>query len=310
MGIGRKFLLWASTHPALSRRLPRSRLVQRAVRRFMPGEELDDALREVDRLEDEGFTGVVTRLGENVTELAEADEVREHYLDALETIDDRRLPCQVSVKLTQLGLDISDELCNDNLRTLAEAASRHDNFVWIDMESSPYVDRTLEQFRVVRADHGNVGICLQAYLQRTEDDLESLLRIDAAVRLVKGAYDESPGIAFPRREEVDRNFYRLALRLLRHSGAGGATPGIATHDDRLVDRILLAREEGAVAETAPFEIQMLYGIRTRAQKRWVDAGHHVRILISYGEHWYPWYVRRLAERPANVWFILANLFRR
>jgi len=310
MGIGRKILLWASTNPTLSRRLPRYGFVKRAVRRFMPGEELDDALREASRLADEGFTAVVTHLGENVPETGEAEEVRDHYLDALDTVAERGLPCQVSVKLTQLGLDVSDDLCGHNLRALVERAATRNNFVWIDMEASPYVDRTLEQFRAVRGDHDNVGVCLQAYLRRTGEDLESLLEIDGAIRLVKGAYDEPPEIAFADKSEVDMNFYQLALRLLRHSGAGGATPGIATHDDVLVDRILMARKEGSVPTDAPFEIQMLYGIQTRNQKRWKDTGHHVRILISYGEHWYPWYVRRLAERPANVWFVLRNLFSR
>lgn len=310
MGIARKILLWASTNPTLSRRLPRYRFVQRAVRRFMPGEELDDALREASRLEEEGLTAVVTRLGENVTESDEAREVRDHYLAALDTVSERGLPCQISVKLTQLGLDISEELCADNLRALVERAAGRDNFVWIDMEASPYVDRTLARFRAVRADHENVGVCLQAYLRRTGDDLESLLEIDSAIRLVKGAYNEPPEVAFPDKSEVDMNFYQLALRLLRHSGAGGATPGIATHDDVLMDRILMARKEGSVPKDAAFEIQMLYGIQTRNQKRWASTGHHVRILISYGEHWYPWYVRRLAERPANVWFVLRNLFAR
>jgi len=181
--------------------------------------------------------------------------------------------------------------------------------VWVDMESSDYVDRTLEVFRAVREDHQNVGLCLQSYLMRTEQDLEELLPLHPAIRLVKGAYKEPPSVAFPRKTEVDQNFIRLTSQLLRARREGRAgRPVIGTHDGRMINEANRMAHELGVDKDA-YEIAMLYGIRTAEQERLVRTGHNVRVLISYGSHWFPWYVRRLAERPANVWFVVKQIVR-
>jgi proline dehydrogenase len=179
--------------------------------------------------------------------------------------------------------------------------------LWVDMESSDYVETTLELFRALKTRHDNVGLCLQSYLYRTPDDVEDLVGMNAAVRLVKGAYAEPADVAYPDKSDVDRSFYDLALTLLDHSRRGGAVPGVATHDESLVDRIEEAARGGE--PPAPYEIQMLYGIASGTQIRWARAGRRVRVLISYGEAWYPWYMRRLAERPANVGFVMRSMFR-
>ena len=305
----RKFLLWASTNPFLARRLPRMRFVQRAVRRFMPGEELEDALAEVPALEEKGMGAVLTLLGENVSLEKEAEAVANHYLEAVEEVARRGLDAEISVKLTQLGLDLGGGLALAHCRELAEATARAERFLWIDIESSPYVDRTLDLYEELRREHANVGLCLQAYLYRTDDDLQRLLELDPAVRLVKGAYAEPPDVAFPRKADVDAAYLDLARTLLRARAEGGeARIAVATHDTGLIRRVALAAEEMGLGRDA-FEVQMLYGIRPEAQARLAGEGFPVRILISYGPAWFPWYMRRLAERPANVWFVLKSLVR-
>lgn len=305
----RKLLLWASTNPFLSRSLPRFRFVRRAVRRFVPGEELEDALGVVPRLEDQDIGAVLTLLGENVTREDEAEAVADHYLEVLRESARRELDAEVSVKLTQLGLDLGGGLAMDHCRTLAQAAAEADRFLWIDVESSPYVDRTLDLYEALRQEHESTGVCIQAYLYRTPDDLERLLPLNPAIRLVKGAYAESPEVAFPRKADVDAAYMDLARRLLRARADGGKIRiAIATHDTDLVGRVDRAAAELGLGRE-DFEVQMLYGIRTAAQERLAREGFRLRVLISYGPAWFPWYMRRLAERPANLWFVLKSLFR-
>ncbi len=302
----RNALLWASTNPFLSRRLPRMAFFRRATRRFMPGEELDDALREAERLAGQGMATTVTLLGENLGSDAEADEVVEHYLRAMEAARARGLDTEISVKLTQLGMDFSHEAAQARLERLCRACDGQ-ALVWVDMESSAYVDATLDVFGAVREDHENVGLCLQAYLRRTADDLARLLPLRPALRLVKGAYREPADVAFPRKADVDRNYLELARTLLeaRREGRVGR-PVIGTHDPRMIDRATaFATELGLDPEA--YEIAMLYGIQTAQQARLVAAGYRVRVLVSYGSAWFPWYMRRLAERPANVWFVLRQV---
>jgi proline dehydrogenase len=237
--------------------------------------------------------------------------VARHYHDVLDSIAGRDLDVRVSVKLTQLGMDLDDAMAAHHLRQLAARAADFGNEVWVDMEYSPYVDRTLAIFKEVAAEHRNVGICLQAYLHRTPDDLDALLRTTAAVRLVKGAYDEPANVAIRRKSEVDRAFARLSQRLLR--GARDHTdaprPVLASHDTNLLARI--ATEHEAAGRTRDeYEIQMLYGIRPREQRMLAADGHRVRVLISYGAAWFPWFMRRLAERPSNVIFVARNLLAR
>ncbi len=307
MSLARSVLLWASTNEVLSQRLPRMGFVKRAVRRFMPGERLEDALDAAVALSEQGIPAIVTRLGENLTAIPEATEVRDHYLGVYDEIAARGLDCWVSVKPTQLGLDLDPDYTGECLETLATRATETGSQLWVDMEASEYVDATLELFRPLRARHENVGLCLQSYLYRTPDDLEDLLEMDAAIRLVKGAYAEPADLAYPDKADVDRTFYELAERLLEHSRGGGAVPGMGTHDEPLLDRIHAASKNGSAE--APYEIEMLYGIGSAAQRRWAAEGRRVRVLISYGDAWYPWYMRRLAERPANVGFVLRNMFR-
>ena len=302
----RNALLWASTNRFLAERLPRSRAVQRATRRFLPGERLEDALGEAARLQEGGAGTTVTLLGENVTTSVEADGVVTHYLHLLEAVRAAGLNTELSVKLTQLGLEQDVEATRQRLEHVVRACDPG-SLVWVDMESSAYVDRTLEVFRGVREDHQNVGMCLQSYLRRTQEDLDKLLPLQPAIRLVKGAYKEPPEVAFPRKADVDQSFLRLSSTLLRARKEGRVgRPVIATHDQRMVAEANRMAHELGVGKDA-YEIAMLYGIQTAEQERLVRNGYQLRILVSYGTHWFPWYMRRLAERPANVWFVVKQL---
>ncbi len=303
----RKTLLWASTNPFLAERLPKYRFVRRATRRFIPGETLGDAVDAAQRLWSSGLSTTFTVLGENVATPADADTVVAQYLEMLEAIRSADLDTEVSVKLTQLGLDLGLDEARTRLSRVVRACGPG-GVVWVDMESSAYVDRTLEVFRAVREDHQNVGLCLQAYLKRTEADLESLLPLHPAIRLVKGAYLEPPELAFPKKEDVDQNYIRLTSTLLRARKNGQVgRPVFGTHDARMINEAnRMAFELGLAKDT--YELAMLYGIRTPEQERLVRTGHSVRVLVSYGSAWFPWYVRRLAERPANVWFVVKQMF--
>ncbi len=301
----RSVLLWGSENEFLARRLPRYRFVKRAVRRFMPGEDLEDALRESSASSMTNKGTLLTLLGENVNEESESTEVVQSYLHALSAVGDRSLDVEISVKLTQLGLDLDEGVAESNLRALVESSGKLDRLVWVDMEGSAYVDRTLDLYRAVRADHANVGICLQSYLRRTPNDLETLLPLGAAVRLVKGAYAEPPDIAFPKKRDVDEAFFELACRLI--DAQPSVRGAFGTHDGALVRRIQAVGEERAV-DRGRLEFQMLYGIGVRDQDRLAADGYRVRVLISYGPAWFPWYMRRLAERPANLTFVLRKMF--
>ena len=302
----RSALLWASTNPFLAQRLPRYGFVKKATRRFMPGETLADALDAAQRLRDAGMPTTFTLLGENVTTAAEADAVEAHYLETLEAVRARGLDAEVSLKPTQLGLDLGADEAGRRLQRIVRACDAG-SLVWVDMESSPYVDVTLELFRGIREDHPNVGLCVQSYLHRTERDLEALLPLLPAIRLVKGAYKEPPDVAFPRKADVDRNFVRLADILLRARKEGRAgRPVMGTHDPRMIAEAGRLAHELDLTKDA-WEVSMLYGIQVPEQERLARAGHPMRVLVAYGAHWFPWYMRRLAERPANVWFVMKQL---
>ena len=311
MSLARRLLLAAAQSHFLRERAPRYRFVRRTVARFMPGEALDDALRAARQLAHHGLASVFTHLGENLATASEAEQVTQHYLRVLEAIAVERLPTEISVKLTQLGLDLDAELCYRNLaRLLGQVAP--DATLWIDMEASSYVDATLTLFRralaaAPRMARPRVGICLQAYLHRTAADLETLLALGPAVRLVKGAYREPATVALPRKRDVDENFFRLTGRLLSpEARQSGVYAAIATHDRALIARIeALARERGVPPDA--FEFQMLYGIQRAEQRRLASSGWRSAVLIAYGSFWYPWFMRRLAERPANLGFVVRNL---
>jgi len=309
MSVARNILLAMSTNAWLRERAMRTSFVRRSVSKFMPGERLEDAMAAAAaQQQQQGISTILTKLGENLTRVEEADEVTRHYLDVLDNVSAAGLRAQISVKPTQLGLDLDKELCFNNLQRLVDRAGERDNVVWIDMESSPYVDPTLDLFRRTRARSPRVGIALQAYLYRTAQDVESLVPLGAAIRIVKGAYLEPPSVAFPKKADVDENFYKLSCRLLAEDArrAGGLLH-MATHDAVLVDRLSAYVDQQKVPASA-YEYAMLYGIQRPLQQRLVQAGRPLRVLIAYGEYWFPWYMRRLAERPANLWFVVKNIF--
>jgi proline dehydrogenase len=308
MAIARNILLAMSTNAWLRERATRTAFIRRSVSTFMPGERLEDAMAAAADEQRRGIGTILTKLGENLTRVEEAEEVTRHYLDVLDQVKAAGLRAQISVKPTQLGLDLDKEICFNNLQRLVDRAAERENFVWIDMESSPYVDPTLDLFRRLRARSSRVGVALQAYLYRTAQDVESLFPLGAAIRMVKGAYLEPPSIAYPKKADVDENFYKLSCRLLAEDArrAGGLLH-IATHDPRLADRLAAFIDQHDVPPSA-YEYAMLYGIQRGLQQRLVQAGRPLRVLIAYGEYWFPWYMRRLAERPANVWFVVKNIF--
>ncbi len=302
----RSVLLWMARNPWLRGRLPRLGFVRRAVRRFMPGEDAESAFIAAAGLAASGQGILFTRLGENLAELAEADEVAAHYRSLLDREALLPHPPELSVKPTQLGLDIDAEACFRHLDALAARAGEAGTWLWLDMEGSTYVDATLDLYERLRAAHPNVGICLQAYLKRTPADLRRLLPLRPAVRLVKGAYDEPAEIAFRRRPEVDAAYQALALVLAEAARDGRARCALGTHDSGLVERIAAFADSTGVARGS-LEVHMLYGIRARELARLNAAGFPASTLIAYGAFWYPWYMRRLAERPANVLFALRQL---
>jgi proline dehydrogenase len=317
MGAARSALLWASQNAFLRRRAPRLPFVRRAVLKFMPGETVDAALDAARRFADRGLPTTLTYLGENVTSAAEADGVTRHYLEVLDRVVDAGLDTEISVKLTHLGFDLGQDLAQANFERLARAATERSNWAWIDMESSPYVDGTLAVYRGALGLTSNVGLCLQAYLHRTHDDLTSLLPAPMgnpmpapSIRLVKGAYRESREIAMRERSAVAENFLHLSRRMLEERSEGRVgRVAIATHDTELIERIdSFARGRGMAGDV--YEIQMLYGIRQADQFGFAEAGRPTRSLIAYGPAWYPWYMRRLAEKPSNAWFVARNLFSR
>ena len=306
MGFARTVLLKASRSQWLARQLRERRFFQKAARRFMPGETVDDALEAAGQFGKAGLGSVLTELGEQVTNRAEAAAVRDHYLGVLEKIQRRKLPAHISVKLTHLGIEASREGCVQDVLKLAARAEQARSFLWIDMEESRYVDMTLEVYRRAKAEWPNVGVCLQAYLHRTAKDLEALLPIAPAIRLVKGAYNEPADVAFPRKRDVDENYRQLARRLLAEAGRQRAKPVFGTHDLGLIEWIRKSAVDQRV-DPSSYEFHMLYGIRAAEQRKLASMGAEVRVLISYGSAWFAWYMRRLAERPANVWFVLRNV---
>lgn len=309
MSLTRSALLWASQNRRLAKQVPRLPFVRRALRKFMPGETADAAIDAAQRLATGNISTTLTNLGENLTELTQADAVTDHYLEVQDRIHALGLDAEVSIKLTHLGLDLDVGRAAENLHRLTARAQQLGSWVWVDMESSSYVDATLDVYRRTRQQYSNVGVCLQAYLHRTPQDMAELLSHRPGIRLVKGAYREPGDVALQKKRDIDERFHEIAVELLRPLAAGSARVALATHDVDLLDRIA-ADAQTAGLDMDAYEIQMLYGIRTADQLRLADAGYRVRTLISYGEAWYPWYMRRLAERPSNLWFVARNVFSR
>ena len=278
---------------------------QRLSTRFVAGETLDRALAVARKLNAEGIAVTLDHLGESVSILEEAAEARDVGLRTLNAIHSNGIQGNVSLKLTQFGLDLSYEQCLANVDELVRRAAELGSFVRVDMESSDYTDRTLDLVRTLHARYGAVGVVIQSYLHRSEKDVEELCAKKIRVRLCKGAYLEPDSVAFARKSDVDRSYLELTRYLLQK----GDYPALATHDEALIRRICRFVTERQIARDS-FEFQMLYGIRRDLQRRLVAEGYRVRVYVPFGKAWYPYYMRRLAERPANVFFMLRNLFRR
>jgi proline dehydrogenase len=305
---------WARTF------ITRFRFAWRTASRFVAGESADDAIAAIRALNARGLLATVDHLGENVTNAAEAVRATDAAVFILDKIAESGVRANISIKLTQFGLDLGDEACAQNVRRVLDKARDIGSFVRIDMEGSPYTERTLALYRRMRQDFDNVGVVLQAYLYRTEKDLRDLVdqTPPARIRLCKGAYNEPADLAFPRKADVDANYAKLAHLLLDRAqavpppGRDGfipPLPALATHDAKLIaDAKAYAAERRLPREC--FEFQMLHGIRRELQEQLASEGYTVRVYVPYGTEWYPYFMRRLAERPANVWFFLSNLVRR
>lgn len=301
----RALLLTMAGSPGWKKVLTGWGVTHRVVARFVPGESLDEALAAVRDLNATGMSATLNPLGENVTSVADATEGTEAYIEILERIAAEHLDCNVSVKLTVMGLDLGEDIALANLCRVLEVAAAHGNFVRIDMEASPYVDRTLNIWHQARARFPAVGLVVQSYLRRSFDDIERLVPTGAAVRIVKGAYAESEAIAFADKQAVDTEYLRILDRLAEPDAIDrGVKVAVATHDPAMIEHGRRLIDANAMAG---WEFQMLYGIGKSLQRNLVETGYDVRVYVSYGTSWYPWFMRRLAERPANLGFFLRHL---
>lgn len=307
MGLGRTLLLWGSKNDWMRNYVPNLKFVKHAVKKFMPGEDVDDAIEATRNLLKRNIPTTFTHLGENIKDLSEAETATNHYLELTDRIHKEGLDIEVSLKLTQIGFDLSFDKTLEYFKQISKRAKECGNNVFIDIEDSSYVDKTLEFYKKVKEEYDNVGLCLQAYLYRTMDDLKDMIGINPWIRLVKGAYKEPENIAFKQKKSVDENFFELSKYLLSQVQERGIRVAFGTHDLKLQQQI--KNEAMKVGLTKDkLEFQMLYGIKSSEQYKLAEEGYNIRTLISYGEFWYPWYMRRLAERPANVGFVLKNLF--
>ncbi len=294
----------------------------RAASRFVAGEKLDDAIKVIQELNARGIAATLDHLGENTTNIQEAKSATQDILKALEAIEQTSVQANVSIKLTQIGLSLDENLCTENLRAILQLAQDKNNFVRIDMEDSSYVDTTLRLYFLMRETYGfnNTGVVIQSYLYRSKSDIEKILESVGRVRLCKGAYKEPPEVAFPKKQDVDDNYDRIVEMLIDGSLAHGAPEvspdgkfppilAVASHDPLRLENAKLYAEKKGLPKKA-LEFQMLHGIRRDLQERTAQQGYPVRIYVPYGTEWYPYFVRRLAERPANLWFFISNFFRR
>jgi proline dehydrogenase len=300
----RASLLWLSERPRLNRFVRRNRLASRFASRFVAGETVDTAMAALRDLSVAHISASLDLLGESVYQPDEARAARNVYLQLLDRIHAAGAEANVSVKLTQMGFDIDERLCVENLRAIIGRARTRGSFVRLDMEGSAYTQRTLDLFtRTFYPEFGNAtGVVLQSYLRRSGDDVDAMIALGARVRLCKGAYQEPPDVAFPDKRDVDANYVACMERLLDR----GNYPGLATHDERLITHAK-AFAKGRGIEPSRFEFQMLYGVRRDLQHELRAAGYNLRVYVPFGSRWYPYLMRRLAERPANIGFILSNV---
>jgi proline dehydrogenase len=302
----RSTLLYLSNQPRVFRFVRNNKLAKKFANRFVAGETLPEALEAVKALNKKGITASLDLLGESVNNEKEARSAAKDYLGILDNIRQQNLNANVSVKLTAMGLDISEELCVSIMHDVLERARQYDTFVRLDMESSAYTERTLRLFedRLFPTYRNNVGIVLQSYLYRTWSDVERAVQLKCRVRLCKGAYKEPASVAFPDKKDVDANYIKCVHELLDH----GNYPGIATHDPAIINEVKRYVAEQKI-DRSRFEFQMLYGVRRDLQDQLVNEGYNMRVYVPFGTQWYPYLMRRLAERPANVAFITGNVVR-
>ncbi len=302
----RAVFLWLSEQPRIFRFVRKNRLARKLASRFVAGETIEEAMSTVRDLNASNLSASLDLLGESVLHAEEAQRACRTYLDLLERIHSAKANANVSVKLTQMGLDIDEQLCVSNMRAIIGQAKQYDSFVRIDMEQSSYTAKTLQLFTdVLHPEFGNAaGVVLQSYLRRTASDVDAMIALRARVRLCKGAYQEPEDVAFPKKSDVDANYIACMERLLER----GDYPGVATHDVKIIDHAkAFAKQRGISAER--FEFQMLYGVRRDLQYRLRREGYNMRVYVPFGTHWYPYLMRRLAERPANIAFITANILK-
>ncbi len=297
-------LLYLSRQKIIQNLMKNFWVTRRVVDRFVSGEELEDGLNAARKVNSEGAIATLDHLGEEVSETGEAIAATEVYLTALDQIKENEVDTNVSVKPTQVGLKIDTKLCEENFAKIIERAKKYDNFVRMDMEGSDCTQDTLDVFRSLRTKHDNVGIVIQSYLYRSETDVDEVLKLGGRIRLCKGAYKEPKEIAFPKKRQVDENFLKLTQKML----LSGIYHGIATHDDKLIKETKRFAQKNNISKES-FEFQLLYGIRRELQYQLIKEGYNVRIYIPFGRQWYPYFMRRLAERPANLFFFLKNFFR-
>ena len=304
--VTRSALIYLSRREGLKEFATRFRPFKKLTTRFVAGETIDEAVASIREINAEGASASFDHLNESVAAASEAEhEVRE-YLRILTEIDKTGIRSNVSIKLTQFGLELDPELAFRNARRVVQEAANRSNFVRVDMEGSSVTQATLDIFKRLREEFGinDVGIVLQSYLRRTYDDTRQLLKLPARIRVCKGAYNESPEVAFPDKKDVDSNYVRVMQLLL----ASGIYHGIATHDPKMLKATIDFAQKEGIAKDA-FEFQMLFGIRRDLQRQLMKDGYKLRIYVPYGEHWYPYFMRRLAERPANIWFVLRNMLK-
>lgn len=302
--ITRSALIWLSRQEGLKDFATSFGFFKKLTTRFVAGENIDEVIPFIRQINSENATASFDHLNESVGSAAEAEQEVLEYLDILAKIDEQRIRSNVSIKLTQFGLGLDPELAYQNARRVVVEAERRGNFVRVDMEDSSVTQVTIDIFRRLRAEFGlnTVGIVLQSYLYRTLADAQELVKLPARIRICKGAYNEPPEVAFPEKKDVDANYIKVMQLLL----SSGTYHGIATHDPKMIDATIeFATREGIGKEK--YEFQMLYGIRRDLQHQLVRDGFNVRIYVPYGKHWYPYFMRRLAERPANIWFVMKNL---
>lgn len=297
-------LIWLSRQEGLKDFATSFRVFKKLTTRFVAGETIDEAVNFIREINAEGCSATFDHLNEAVASAAEADLEVAEYLSILAKIDETRINSNASIKLTQFGLGLDHELAYKNARRVVEDAQRRGNFVRVDMEDSAVTQVTIDIFKRLRAEFGvdDVGIVLQSYLRRTFADAQQLTKIPARIRICKGAYNEPPEVAFPDKKDVDDNYVRVMQLLL----GSGTYHGIATHDPKMIEATInFASREGIGKDK--FEFQMLYGVRRDLQRQLARDAYNMRVYVPYGKHWYPYFMRRLAERPANIWFVLKNL---